>query len=144
LFLVGKAIQSVCQTWPATISQPNYLGGHRDRQLQAQRIKVSAPGRAQVIHQSLALLHHELTIARGDDLGSKEARRSTPLFPMGFSLLKEDRRAATLCEAICKLRHKAGLTETVATKNLACELDAANPDGFVGYSFKRSLSARTL
>jgi hypothetical protein len=89
------------------------------------------------------MLYHELTVARGDDLGSKEARRSTPLFPMGFSLLKEDRRAATLCEAICKLRHKAGLTETVATKNLACELDAANPDGFVGYSFKRNLIART-
>jgi hypothetical protein len=62
---------------------------------------------------------------------------------MGFSLLKEDRRAATLCEAICNLRHKASSTETVATKNLACELDAANPDGFVGYSFKRSLIART-
>src|SRR6267142_1010835 len=79
LLLVGEAIQSVCQTWPATISQPNYLGGDRDRQLQAQRIKVSAPGRTQVIHQSLALLYHELAIACANDLGRKEARRCTPL-----------------------------------------------------------------
>jgi hypothetical protein len=84
-----------------------------------------------------------MTVARGDDLGSKEVRRSAPLPPMGFSLLKEDRCAATLCEATCKLRHKAGLTEAVTTKNLARELDAANPDGFVRYSFKRSLIART-
>jgi hypothetical protein len=62
---------------------------------------------------------------------------------MSFPLLKEDGRTATPCEAICNLRHKAGLTETVAPKNLARKVDAANPDRFVGYSFKRSLVALT-
>jgi len=58
---------------------------------------------------------------------------------MSFPLLKEDGRTATLCEAICNLGHKSSLPETVAPKNLACKLDAANPDHFVGYSFKRNL-----
>jgi hypothetical protein len=46
---------------------------------------------------------------------------------------------ATPCEAICNLGHEFSLTETVAPKNLARKLDAANPDHFVGYSLKRSL-----
>jgi len=58
---------------------------------------------------------------------------------MSFALLKEDGRTATLCEAICNLGHKSSLPETIAPKNLAGKLDAANPDHFVGYSFKRSL-----
>jgi hypothetical protein len=58
---------------------------------------------------------------------------------MSFPLLKEDGRTATLCEAICNLGHKSSLPETVAPKDLARKLDAANPDHFVGNSFKRSL-----
>jgi len=131
LLVVAEATQPVCQTRAPTISQPNYLGGHRDRQLQAQRIKLGAAGRTQVLHQSLALLQHELTVASSDDLGRKEARGSTPLLPMSFPLLKEDGRTATLCEAVCNLGHKSSLTETVAPKDLARKLDAANSDHFV-------------
>jgi hypothetical protein len=58
---------------------------------------------------------------------------------MSFPLLEEDGRTATFCEAICNLGHESSLTETVTPKNLARKLDAANPDYFVGYSFKRCL-----
>jgi hypothetical protein len=60
---------------------------------------------------------------------------------MGFAFLEKDRRATTPRKAICKLRHKAGLTQAVATKDLARKIYAANPDGVVRYSFKASLVA---
>jgi len=50
---------------------------------------------------------------------------------MSFPLLKEDGRTATLCKAACNLGHESSLTETVAPKDLARKLDAANSDHFV-------------
>src|SRR5580693_7002072 len=75
----------------------------------------------------------------GNRPGRKEERRGAPLLPMGLALLEENRGAAASREAVCNIRHEAGLTKAVAAKDLPREVYAANPDFFARYALKCGL-----
>jgi hypothetical protein len=139
--VIQEAVQPIFQTGTGAIGQPDDFAGHRDGELHAQRVKTGLPLGAQVVHQALALLYHELTIARGNDFGSKEARCGTAQFAMGFALLEQDRCVTAPGEAICKIRHETGLTQPVATKDLTRQIYATNPDRLLRYVFDDALAA---